>query len=60
MDATVMDEAGRHCGAEIIAIDRPGIGHSDLWNLASVGQWGHTGHLLPVVMADEILDDLAP
>ncbi|MDT5095201.1 MAG: hypothetical protein QOH60_4564 [Mycobacterium sp.] len=36
MDATVMDEAGRHCGAEIIAIDRPGIGHSDLWNLASV------------------------
>jgi pimeloyl-ACP methyl ester carboxylesterase len=42
MDATVMDEAGRHCGAEIIAIDRPGIGRSDLWSMASVGQWGRT------------------
>ncbi|MBV9090972.1 MAG: alpha/beta hydrolase [Mycobacteriaceae bacterium] len=42
MDATVMDEAGRRCGAEIIAIDRPGIGRSDLWSMPSVGQWGHT------------------
>jgi pimeloyl-ACP methyl ester carboxylesterase len=42
MDATVMDEAGRRCGAEIIAIDRPGIGRSDLWNVASVSAWGRT------------------
>lgn len=43
MDATVMDEAAQSCGAEIIAIDRPGIGRSDLWSMASVGQWGHRG-----------------
>jgi pimeloyl-ACP methyl ester carboxylesterase len=41
-DATVMDEAGRRCGAEIIAIDRPGIGRSDLWSMVSVGPWGPT------------------
>jgi pimeloyl-ACP methyl ester carboxylesterase len=42
MDATVMDEAAQSCGAEIIAIDRPGIGRSDLWTMASVGRWGYT------------------
>jgi len=42
LDAKVMDEAGRHCGAEIIAIDRPRIGRSDLWSMASIGQWGRT------------------
>jgi pimeloyl-ACP methyl ester carboxylesterase len=42
LDAAVMDDAGRHCGAEIIAIDRPGIGRSDLWNVASFAEWGHT------------------
>ena len=42
LNATVMDEAGRHCGAEIIAIDRPRIGRSDLWSIASIGQWGRT------------------
>ncbi|MDT7722101.1 MAG: hypothetical protein QOE94_3112 [Mycobacterium sp.] len=41
-DAMVMDEAGRHCGAEIIAIDRPGIGRSDLWSLASIAEWWRT------------------
>ena len=56
MDATVMDEAARSCGAEIIAIDRPGIGRSDLWSMASVGQWGHTVAQVADLL---LLDDFA-
>ena len=56
MDATVMDEAAHSCGAEIIAIDRPGIGRSDLWSMASVGQWGHTVAQVADLL---LLDDFA-
>jgi pimeloyl-ACP methyl ester carboxylesterase len=38
-DAKVMDAAGRHCGADIISIDRPGIGRSDVWSMPSIAQW---------------------
>ncbi|MGH3551646.1 MAG: alpha/beta fold hydrolase [Mycobacterium sp.] len=41
LDATVMDVAGRQCGADIISIDRPGIGRSDAWNMPSIAQWPH-------------------
>lgn len=39
LDAKVMDAAARRCGAEIIAIDRPGIGHSEAWSMPSITQW---------------------
>jgi pimeloyl-ACP methyl ester carboxylesterase len=42
LDAKVIDVAARHCGADIISIDRPGIGHSDAWSMASIAQWPHT------------------
>jgi len=41
LDATAMDVAGRQCGAEIISIDRPGIGRSDAWSMSSIAQWPH-------------------
>jgi pimeloyl-ACP methyl ester carboxylesterase len=42
LDAKVMDIAGRRCGADIISIDRPGIGHSDAWSMCSIAEWPHT------------------
>lgn len=39
LDAKVIDAAGRRCGAEIISIDRPGIGRSDYWAMSSIAEW---------------------
>jgi pimeloyl-ACP methyl ester carboxylesterase len=41
-DAALMDMAGRRCGADIIAIDRPGIGRSDPASMPSIAQWPRT------------------
>lgn len=41
LDAKLLDAAGKRCGTDIIAIDRPGIGHSDTWDLPSVAHWPH-------------------
>jgi pimeloyl-ACP methyl ester carboxylesterase len=38
-DAKFLDAAGRGCGADIIAIDRPGIGLSDAWDMSSIAHW---------------------
>jgi pimeloyl-ACP methyl ester carboxylesterase len=39
LDAKLLDAAGRRCGADIIAIDRPGIGRSDAGDLPSIAHW---------------------
>ena len=39
LDATFFDAAGRQHGAEVIAIDRPGIGRSDYRHLPDIGRW---------------------
>lgn len=39
LDAKLIATAGRRCGADIISIDRPGIGYSDLWRMTSVAEW---------------------
>jgi pimeloyl-ACP methyl ester carboxylesterase len=41
LDAKFFDAAGQRFGADIIAIDRPGIGRSDAWDLPSVAHWPH-------------------
>jgi pimeloyl-ACP methyl ester carboxylesterase len=42
LDAKMMDDAGRRCGADIISIDRPGIGHSQVRNVSSIAGWPQT------------------
>lgn len=42
LDGYVADTEARLCGVEIIAIDRPGIGRSEYWNMSSVPQWPRT------------------
>jgi pimeloyl-ACP methyl ester carboxylesterase len=37
-DAKVIDAAARRCGADIISIDRPGIGRSDVWSMSLIAQ----------------------
>ena len=39
LDATFFDAAGKRRGAEVIAIDRPGIGRSDYRHLPVIGRW---------------------
>lgn len=39
LDAKFFDTAAQQCGADVIAIDRPGIGHSDRWDLPTIAQW---------------------
>jgi pimeloyl-ACP methyl ester carboxylesterase len=39
LDGRLLDAAGRRCGADIIAMDRPGIGRSDVCALSSIVQW---------------------
>ncbi len=39
LDAVFLDDAARRCGAEVLAIDRPAIGRSDPWQVASVADW---------------------
>jgi pimeloyl-ACP methyl ester carboxylesterase len=58
LDAKLLDAAGQRSGADVIAIDRPGIGHSEAWNMSRAV--ASTGHYLPAVIADAVLDDLAP
>jgi pimeloyl-ACP methyl ester carboxylesterase len=41
LDAKFFDAAGQRCGADIIAIDRPGVGRSDAWDLPSIADWPH-------------------
>jgi pimeloyl-ACP methyl ester carboxylesterase len=42
LNAKMMDDAGRRCGADIISIDRPGIGHSQVRNVSSIAGWPQT------------------
>jgi pimeloyl-ACP methyl ester carboxylesterase len=42
LDAKLLDAAGQRSGADIIAIDRPGIGHSEAWNMSSIAEWPRT------------------
>jgi pimeloyl-ACP methyl ester carboxylesterase len=42
LDAKVIDAAARQCGADVISIDRPGIGRSDRWSMPLIAQWPHT------------------
>jgi pimeloyl-ACP methyl ester carboxylesterase len=42
LDAKVIDMAARQCGADIISLDRPGIGRSDHWSMTSIAHWPHT------------------
>jgi pimeloyl-ACP methyl ester carboxylesterase len=51
-----MDAVGRRCGADIISIDRPGIGRSDPWNMSSIAQWPRTVTQLADLLQ---LDDFA-
>jgi pimeloyl-ACP methyl ester carboxylesterase len=39
LDARFFDEAGRQCGADIIALDRPGVGRSDFFALSDIAHW---------------------
>ena len=39
LDATVICAAARQRGANIIAIDRPGVGRSDAWSMSSITSW---------------------
>jgi pimeloyl-ACP methyl ester carboxylesterase len=41
LEGKLLDEAGKRHGADIIAIDRPGIGCSDAWAMPSIGDFGH-------------------
>jgi pimeloyl-ACP methyl ester carboxylesterase len=38
----VIDDVARQRGADIISIDRPGIGRSEDWTLSSISEWPHT------------------
>lgn len=42
LEARYLDEAGRECGADIIATDRPGIGRSATWTMAAIAEWPQT------------------
>lgn len=42
LDATVVDVAAQRCSADIISIDRPGIGRSDHWPISPIAQWTQT------------------
>ncbi len=39
LDARFFDDAGRRCGADIIALDRPGVGRSDFVAVPDIAQW---------------------
>ena len=39
VDGVLLDSAARRCGAEVVAIDRPGIGGSEDWPLAGIAEW---------------------
>jgi pimeloyl-ACP methyl ester carboxylesterase len=56
LDAKFFDAAGQRCGADIIAIDRPGIGRSDAGDLPSIAHWPH---LVEHVANSLGLDDFA-
>lgn len=42
LEARYLDQAGREAGADIIAIDRPGIGHSEASVTPSIAHWPQT------------------
>jgi pimeloyl-ACP methyl ester carboxylesterase len=42
LDAKLLDAAGQRSGADVIAVDRPGIGHSEDWNMSSIAEWPRT------------------
>jgi pimeloyl-ACP methyl ester carboxylesterase len=46
LDGRFIDDAAKRFGADVIAIDRPGIGRSDRWPLESVGSWPATVNLV--------------
>lgn len=39
LDGKFFDAAGQQCGADVLAIDRPGIGRSDRWDLPTIAYW---------------------
>jgi len=56
LDGKLLDIAGKRYEADIIAIDRPGIGCSDLRSMSTVAEWAATVELL----ADQLhLDEFA-
>ena len=46
LDGRFIDDAAKRFGADVIAIDRPGIGRSNRWPLESVGSWPATVNLI--------------
>jgi pimeloyl-ACP methyl ester carboxylesterase len=46
LDGRFIDDAAKRFGADVIAIDRPGIGQSSRWPLESVGSWPATVNLV--------------
>jgi pimeloyl-ACP methyl ester carboxylesterase len=40
LEGKLLDDAGKRHGADIIAIDRPGIGCSDAWAMPFIADWG--------------------
>jgi pimeloyl-ACP methyl ester carboxylesterase len=42
LDAKLLDAAGQRSGADVIAIDRPGIGLSEDWNMSCIAEWPRT------------------
>jgi pimeloyl-ACP methyl ester carboxylesterase len=42
LDAKLLDAAGQRSGADVIAIDRPGIGQSEAWKMSSIADWPRT------------------
>jgi pimeloyl-ACP methyl ester carboxylesterase len=39
LDARFFDDAGRRCGADIIALDRPGVGRSEFVAVSDIAHW---------------------
>lgn len=50
LDGKLLDAAGQRHGADIIAVDRPGIGGSDLWAMPTIAHWAAT--------IERLVDDL--
>lgn len=39
LDAKFFAAAAQRCGADVVAIDRPGIGRSDAWDVPTIAHW---------------------
>lgn len=56
LEAKFLDAAGLRFGADIVSLDRPGIGRSEPMQMTSIGQWGHWVEQIADVLE---LDDFA-